>query len=156
MWSQPTDQTRVEEALAAWSETHSGSFDWLSSSPEAQDRRNYGSKYVNYLWGRVRLITGAEGVTGAFVRALGGGGGNATTFSPNLIVFTETLDFTQRADLWWVMHELRHVMQAQALGGNHLTAYIALSVQGRAANPMEYDANAFASRAGTGAADRWD
>ncbi len=157
LWSQPVDRTGVEEERAEWRRLKSLGASYLNlTNPEIQDELRYGANYAKYRWGKLRIIMGADGSIGRLVRLLGGGRDNATTFSANLIVFTKPLDLSLAVDMHWLIHELRHVMQAQELGTAYLPKYMALSVLGHANNPMEQDSNAFANAAGTGAPPRWD
>lgn len=117
---------------------------------------NYGTDFSEYRWGKVRIIANASGAMGGFVWQLGGGRDNATTFSANLIVFTTALDLNDPAHMWWLQHELAHVMQAQQMGAAYLPTYLNWARQfDHAKNPLEIAANSFANGGGTGVI-RWD
>jgi hypothetical protein len=141
LWSQPVDQTGLDQRSAHWDE-------W-TPRPEDRDRVDFGTNFKEHRWGEIRIVMTGEGYYGALVRRLGGGGDNATTFSANLIVFSKPLDLSQPRHREWLMHELRHVMQAQQLGVAYLPKYIAMwALFGYVNHPMELDANAFANGSG--------
>ena len=141
LWSQAEDQTGVGEERA-WVDRRRA-INPLYWDPELHDKSNYGRNYREYLWGKVRVImtNGDPGLLGGVAELLGGAG-NATTFSSNLIVFTRSLDLNSTVDRRWLLHELRHVMQAQALGAYYLDQYVKLwrPWQSHDDHPMERDA----------------
>ncbi|MCL5957795.1 MAG: RHS repeat-associated core domain-containing protein [Chloroflexi bacterium] len=158
LWAQPSDQTGVQEARDEWRRAHARGYPAYGQAPDPEfsDRLNLGTNFKEYRWGKIRIISNAGGHAGWLARLLGGEG-NAITFSPNLIVFTGLLDLSKPGDMWHLLHELKHVRQAQGLGVAYLPMYTVMSPLTHAYNPFEFDANAFANGANIpGAPDRWD